>query len=754
MIPTIKIKNKYLIMLAVVVLLTVGAVSTYGGDILFSEAEHHKIITSDYAKALAYYDKLIEKYPDHPRIPDALYSSALLLPDTDSNVATIFKNLSTITHPTNQEELSESALTKQERLWMLYNKFPDHPMTKQGIFFLAEILKNKGNWDKAKELYLDYLYSDSFDYYHKQEAAFTLIDLLIIQGDPDKAAEIFDYTTRTFPGQNKIVLEMKRGDILLAQGDLENAEEAYNRVIDLSKTEYLKQLKWQSDGEINPNYIAMDMTEQYQKTISAKLATASSKNPDNVITGQVTLNGKPLSGIEVVLWNKPIHPWILSPKDSELISQFTNQNGEFEFPIAPENEYEVGIKLNSSQTALVEGQTLEILNSIVYPNSMPQPVEFNFKPALKLVSPKPKTVLENNAFTIEWELYPDASFYCVMIDPIFKPSSGGSSSYGGEPLYTEKNQITIEQIPFRIGQVGRDMHSTYPSYFLTPDALQIRVVACDQDGKPLTNSKGLYFGSGDNPSFVFAVKRDLQEEEQLIADRKFDEAVTALENRLKTDPNDTYALNLLSRIYFAGTYYLDTNFRSTAHRDTEKSTEMLERLVAIEPTAQNLRNLSTVYDNSNNPKGYDPCLLLAKRGENLAPSEYQRLAEYALWHEDNFLEAVDYYLITHKFSQVNPVSFPQNLVTLYVLLGKTDEALLLFENREITNLNEEKMKRLLEEYRCSQLNESGNYLSFISDSFIQSREIWQESDSAHSQFLYTLSELIKPNRYHERRELR
>ncbi|MDD2431685.1 MAG: hypothetical protein PHC96_08355, partial [Firmicutes bacterium] len=41
-----------------------------------------------------------------------------------------------------------------------------------------------------------------------------------------------------------------------------------------------------------------------------------------------------------------------------------------------------------------------------------------------------------------------------------------------------------------------------------------------------------------------------------------------------------------------------------------------------------------------------------------------------------------------------------------------------------------------------------------SDSFIQSREIWQESDSAHSQFLYTLSELIKPNRYHERRELR
>ena len=64
---TIKIKNKYLIILVAAILLFGVVIPNLGGDVLFSLAERN-FRKSNSVKALAYYNKLIERYPHHRNI--------------------------------------------------------------------------------------------------------------------------------------------------------------------------------------------------------------------------------------------------------------------------------------------------------------------------------------------------------------------------------------------------------------------------------------------------------------------------------------------------------------------------------------------------------------------------------------------------------------------------------------------------------------------------------------------------------------
>ena len=63
-------KNKHLVLAVLFAVLTMGAIQHYGGDYLWNQAETARS-AGDHVKALAYYDALIERYPQHSRRPDA-----------------------------------------------------------------------------------------------------------------------------------------------------------------------------------------------------------------------------------------------------------------------------------------------------------------------------------------------------------------------------------------------------------------------------------------------------------------------------------------------------------------------------------------------------------------------------------------------------------------------------------------------------------------------------------------------------------
>ena len=60
----IRIKNKYLIVLALLAAVSFGAVSLFGGDYLFYKAKQAEGVGKN-AEAFAYYEALIQRFPRH-----------------------------------------------------------------------------------------------------------------------------------------------------------------------------------------------------------------------------------------------------------------------------------------------------------------------------------------------------------------------------------------------------------------------------------------------------------------------------------------------------------------------------------------------------------------------------------------------------------------------------------------------------------------------------------------------------------------
>lgn len=126
----IRIKNKYLILALIIFAASTGLIYASGGYYLYFKAEKAKN-AEDYAAALAYYDALITRYPDHEYVPQALRETIELLADSRDRITARFRHNSssrTIPPPGYEQLLESGTLTLEDRCWMLYEiiKAPDN----------------------------------------------------------------------------------------------------------------------------------------------------------------------------------------------------------------------------------------------------------------------------------------------------------------------------------------------------------------------------------------------------------------------------------------------------------------------------------------------------------------------------------------------------------------------------------------------------------------------------------------------------
>lgn len=748
---TIKIKNKYLIILVAAILLFGVVIPNLGGDVLFSLAERN-FRKSNSVKALAYYNKLIERYPHHRNIPEALYHSAMLLPSEADSMAMVFSDNWSYSHSKVDEEKYASLLSKEERLWRLYNDYPNHLYTRDAEFYLAEILDVKGDAERAIELYLNCLQNEEAQFMHRESATHALINLFLRQKDTEKARWVYEYYKANVPnvlsGENPYI-QMAYGDILLAEGNKEGAKEAYDKALELYYSKPYRTVLLNDGPGFPVGYTPMETANYYRMQIEHNLGAHDLRK---IVAGQVTLNGEPLSGIEVLLWPRPVDGAVFSSRMDDKIVQVTDINGEFVFSLSPELTYQVGIKLNRGQMERFGDYYLSLKDTFITSDFWPEKVEISFIEPVKLKSPQPGTVLNGGQFTVEWEPYPKASFYLVSIDPIYKVQAG-SMFHNGFSYYTEDTSVTFSKIPFLFGIVPGSNQGIHPGYFTYPDAVRVVVSACDENGVLLAKNTGLPIPPATTADYVYNVEAPLKHEEQLLAELRFDQAVESLEHLLRLNENDAYALGLLAKIYATGTHYLDTNYRYRANQDVDRAIELMERLVAIDPSSENLELLGNLYGRVDNPKQYELFHILEERGE-LLPKYYGTLGENYLWNEDDYKKAIQYYLFPHSLSMADKFLFQEELVGLYLLLGKPEEAIALVDGRDISSFNRDRLVDLLSDYAAYIRSGEDIYLSVLSDSFLECRRIWQETDTAHARFLYIVSEMIHPERFDLKEELR
>lgn len=602
----IRIKNKHLISFILLVAVSFGAVSLFGGDYLFYRAQKAEQ-AGDNVKALAYYDALIQRYPGHSRVPDALYWSAELLPSFDSFIATFYPQRSSMTRRDGGiPELAEGSLTRIERYLRIQEEFPRHWAAAHVPYRLADAYHSLGD-PSSEELYLKVLENERAT--GRLDAALRLVQIYEGQGRFDEALAVLEYCQIHLPDHSPIEVKMKLGDVLGLKGDRQGAREAYAEVLVMAE-EQERELRSRRQGETQFGVpVEISVLPHYQSQIEDKLVSLDmyEAGESAFVEGRVTLRGQPLAGIHV--YANPIFNNQRSYYGrSEPGLWVTGQDGSFT-GILPAGTYEFGIGLNYHQAKLVEGAHLQIIHGeldLTETKELPL-VEFRFVEPVKLTAPQAGFVYRGEPFTVTWEPYPGAHEYSVSVSGVTIDSQGGTSYVSAPDLgKIEQTSMVYERRTVnQFGVVGYDSVGVHPAYLVGRpegyDRLKISVRALDEKGNTLASNGGLHFGGESPAPGEIAVQEGLRNRaEELLFDRKYDKAVTLLEKRIAEDPADVDTLWTLARIYFSGTHAKGEDpwdIKSFNHLDPEKSLALLERIQRIESTPEVEEAIETVRNN-------------------------------------------------------------------------------------------------------------------------------------------------------------
>jgi len=739
----IRVKNKHLIIVVALVLCSMGLVRAAGDTYLFKTAEAARQ-SNDPVKALAYYDRFISEYPNSESVPAALYWSASILPDSHSFRAVIFPSSRSTTHTDSVlAEMPEGALSRQERLRRVFTDYPDHWAAPHALSQFAEGLYHSGD-PKTEEFLLKAVRDPRGG--DQVNAAFLLVDMYIAQGRLGDALNMLEYCAREAPTSYAEQRQMKKGDILAAIGEYEAAEAAYEETLSVFEGTVSR---WhenaaERDGT-GPSPGDVESTRQYyREQVDAKLAglrsladAGDAARGMGIVEGTVLLAGHPLSGARILV-QEVNEESRFSTDYCNMPWQAVGDDGGFRFELPSGRMYEVGIALSDEIAGKVEGQHLQMVGArfALGPGETKQ-VELRFVEPVKVDEPSHGFTCDGKPFSIRWQAYPGARAYRVSWGYITMDDRS-YSSMSGNPTRTADTHLHMDSVPaIPFGMYGGDQKGILPAFLIgRADAYSLQVEAIDEHGNIISSSSGLYFGASPNPSSLIKAEGVTPTQaEKLLLDRKYDEAVAALQDLIGKDPDDIRALEILSRVYFMGTYYQAKNGigDSVAHRDPERSRDMLRRLAALEPNRERLSALATVCmrlgDRAGAAEAYRMMVDLGcADGAALA-----FLAYHALTSEDDHQQALTY--LEQARLHVDNTWEAVTLCGLHVLTGQCDKAV-----------------GLLNTARAEGISTSGEHVLDL-ERALSDYAAWSGSRSAHSEFLLLISGISDPWRHQHRDEL-
>jgi len=570
----IRIRNKYLILSVIIFITAAGLVYASGSYYLYRKAEMARV-NEDYVSALAYYDALITKYPNDERVFEALKHTVDILTSGGRDIVASFTHNSssrTVLPPGYEHiQLGSDVLTLEERLWMLY----DHYMDPENVHIkgyelrrvfdmLGEIIEGRG-FGKAEEFYWNIINNRKWSIMF--EATRRLVHLYLHYGMFDEATAVVEHA-KAYASSEPDPLRLM-GDIYFAQGDFERAEAVYTQV------------PW--DWHV------------YQRM---ELIRNNKGKEAHLVEGVVTYDGAPFPGVKVFVYPGPevrvtdSGSRRISQSNQEIYEVMSRHDGRFSL-VLPDGTYDIGIALNMAQMVQVDGYQLQIKNStptLSTGMSKPEQVEFNFVKPVTLIQPGPDFEYGGGPIFLEWTPYPGADYYEVIVHYSFFNPILNWSSVGIPTVTSEQTSVWLDGLldpPFLMSYDGEGIK---PRALLgMPDQISVAIRAYTEDGQSVSSSDVLNLFGKPNPwelGVISLKQRPLRPEEELILERKYDEAFELLQQRLTETPDDLDALWLLVRFYYCGTRPIDrTGFR-IAGRDLVKCLETLRRIEAIKPSAQ------------------------------------------------------------------------------------------------------------------------------------------------------------------------
>ena len=289
---------------------------------------------------------------------------------------------------------------------------------------------------------------------------------------------------------------------------------------------------------------------------------------DNVITGTVTCEGKPMPFVEIYVQEaKEGFSFYASGENYVAI---TDVNGEFKTLGLKDGLYSVGIGVDGSVLAnkAFQGSTMQYVEL----NGEDGEFHLSFRNTLKIYSPEPGERLSGEEFTVSWEEIEDAAYY--KVEPVVFYEPFGERGISTRIYAKDKNgeyKFTENQAVFNINIIRNNPYITVSDsdngylgaqavlgIFIPGVEYPIVVNAYDENNNLITGSLPLRSYYEHIPSIT--AEGSLNEGENFIYRKNYPAAIEYYENILKENPDDIDALRYLTRIYGIGWKEGEQNF--------------------------------------------------------------------------------------------------------------------------------------------------------------------------------------------------
>ena len=597
--------------------------------------------------------------------------------------------------------------------------------------------------------------------------------MYIAQGRSDDALDMLEYCAQEAPTSYAEQRQMRRGDVLAAMGDYEAAKAAYEEALDVFELTvgYWRENAAERDG-IGPSPEDIESTRQYyREQVDAKLAdlkaiegAGDAARGTGIAEGTVLLAGRPLSGARILV-QEVNEEARFSTDYRDMPWQLVGDSGTFRFELPSGRRYEVGIALGDEVARNVEGRHLQMVGAgFVLGPGETKKVELRFVEPVRVEEPAQGFTYDGSLFSVRWKAYPGAHTYRVTLGYITMGDQLCSSLLG-KPTRTADTHLHMDSIPaVTFGAYAGDNKGVLPAYLIgRADAYSLQVEAIDERGNVISSSSGLYFGATPNPAALIKAKAVTPTQaEELLIDRKYDEAVAALEDLIEKNPDDIRALEILSRVYFMGTHYLATNGlgRDLAHRDPERSRDMLKRLAALEPNNEHLSALATVCMNLGDRIGAMEAYRVMLDLGCADSAALTSLAYHAFTEGDDYQQALGY--LEQAAFRADNAGEAVTPCGLYVLTGQCDKAVELLDTVRAEGIgifagSGLDLREALRDYAAWSTRQPGSlrndHVGGAGQSFRKAEQAWLDDGGAHSSFLLLIAQLSDPWRHQHRDEL-
>lgn len=341
---------------------------------------------------------------------------------------------------------------------------------------------------------------------------------------------------------NDVNLDILRAEIELFDGSYEKAKQFYDEFKNGSSYWARRDSVFGSMGYFDRSFWFQEIMDDFRG--------------ENVITGTVTFEGKPMPFVEIYVQDAD---GAMHSRGESYIG-ITDENGEFETLGLKDGLYSIGIGVDSS---LLSDKVLQRSNKYTELSGNDVKLDFTFRKTFDVISPEPRLIVDGEEFTVSWEEVEDAAYYTVspvVTDEPYKKSgtsfqSHASDKNGRDKFTTNYAVFNVEmlrsQFVMRFGGDGTYIEPlTVLGAFLPGAEYPIVVNAFDDDGNLITSSVPMRSYYDSIPSVI--VEGKLTKGEEMILRRDYTGAIAYYENILNDNQDDVEALRYLMRIYGTG----------------------------------------------------------------------------------------------------------------------------------------------------------------------------------------------------------